>query len=126
MIKGNDYGIDMLETLLGVIERSDKIPSISTSMHIELNHIPFHLHSHERKIIISFDKWSQAISFHKMMRDYQLVRKDDVGKIKKILDKINLTFCLQNKNLPFIGPQSSSILSQLSLLFLRLLTNKRN
>lgn len=112
----------VLSAILNHLEQTDVIPSLSTALHIEMNHIPFHLHAEDGRVILLFDNWRSAFTFLNSLRNVILVREETLGKLKNVLQKIDLTIYLQNEKIAVIGPRAGSVMPRiltLASLFLK-------
>lgn len=99
-----------VENLLEVFDRRI---SVSMMLDIEMNQIPFHVFADGDSAVISFDGLSDAIAFLMRYKAIASKNNEQILLFNKLLWKIGITVCWQNRNFGFIGPKANLILSKL-------------
>jgi len=97
------------EKFLEVLDRSI---SVSMMLDIEVNQIPFHVFADGDSAVISFDSYSDAMALFKRYKVFASKNNEQVLLFSKLLSKIGITVCYQNRHFGFIGPKANLILSK--------------
>ena len=91
---------------------------ISTNLDIEVDNIPFHLIANGDSVVISFDKFSDALSLFTKTKSLPFSRVAFVHKIKQQLELMGMTVYLQNHHFGLAGPKAGIFFPRLfELLF---------
>lgn len=80
---------------------------------IEMNQIAFHVFTDGDFAVISFDGLSDAMAFLVRYIAIASENNEQVILFNKLLWKIGITVCYQNRHFGFIGPKANLILSRL-------------
>ncbi len=113
MKEKKDTSQTLLFNLMNHIEQSDKIPSLSSAIDIEVNQIPFHLRAHNGAAVLSFESWSNAFAFLKIVRKSEFAKQIRIRKLQSLLEKVDITFYLQNQRFALIGPRAGLVIPKL-------------
>ena len=97
------------EKFLEVLDRSI---SVSMMLDIEVNQIPFHVFADGDSAVISFDSLADAMTFFSSFKAYATKNNEQVILFRKLLWKIGITVCYQNRHFGFFGPRANLILSK--------------
>lgn len=100
----------IVRNILAQMQKSGKTPSLSASLRVEFNKIPFCLHSNDGKAILKFKRWSEAVTFFMEMRKYASASPSAIVDIRHLLNAIGLTVYLQNSRFAILGPQAGILL----------------
>jgi len=80
---------------------------------VEVDQIPFHVFADGDSAVISFDSLSDAMTFFSSFKAYASKNNEHVIFFRKLLWKIGMTVCYQNRHFGFIGPKANLIVSKL-------------
>ena len=94
------------------LEAFDRRISVSMMLDIEMNQIPFHVVTEGDSAVISFDGLSDAMAFLMSYRAIASKNNEHIILFNKLLWKIGITVCYQNRHFGFIGPKANLILSK--------------
>lgn len=95
------------------LEVFDRRISVSMMLDIEMNQIAFHVFTDGDSAVISFDGLCDAMAFLMRYRAIASENNEQVIMFNKLLWKIGITVCYQNRHFGFIGPKANLILSKL-------------
>lgn len=98
---------------LKFLEVLDRRILVSMALDVEMDQVPFHLFADGDSAVISFDSLSDAVALFKRYRAIATNNTEQVILFNRMLEKIGLTICYQNRHFGFIGPKAHMILSKL-------------
>ena len=94
------------------LEVFDRRISVSMMLDIEMNQIPFHVFVDGDSAVVSFDSLSDAVALLMRFKAIASKNNEQVILFNKLLWKIGITVCYQNRHFGFIGPKANLILSK--------------
>ncbi len=83
------------------------------ALDVEINQVRFHVSADGDSAVISFDSFSDAKTLFKKYKAIASNNSEQVILFSKILSKIGLTICYQNRHFGFIGPNANLVLSKI-------------
>jgi len=90
----------------------DRRTSVSMILDVEVDQIPFHVFADGDSAVISFDSLADAMTFFSSFKAYATKNNEQVILFRKLLWKIGITVCYQNRHFGFFGPRANLILSK--------------
>ncbi len=96
-----------------LLEVSDRRIAVSMMLDGEIDQLPFHVFADGDYAVISFDSLSDAMALLKRYKAIANSNNEQIILFRRMLAKIGLTICCQNRHFGFIGPNANSILSKL-------------
>ncbi|MGB3211066.1 MAG: hypothetical protein WBB19_10210 [Desulforhopalus sp.] len=95
------------------LEALDRRISVSIAMDIEMDRIPFHLTAEGDSAVISFNTFSDALLLLKKFKTLSSRNNEQVVMLQRMLSRLGVTVCYQNRHFAFTGPKANLILSRL-------------
>lgn len=91
----------------------NKRVSVTTALDVEIDQVRFQMSADGDYAVISFGSFSDAKTLFKKYKAIASKNRELVILFSKILSKIGLTICYQNRHLGFIGPNANMVLSKI-------------
>lgn len=91
----------------------DRRVSIKTALDEEIDQVRFHVSADGDSAIISFNNFSDAKALFKKYKFIASNNSEQVTLISRILSKIGLMICYQNRHFGFIGQNANLVLSKI-------------
>jgi len=96
-----------------LLKALDRRTSVSMILDVEVGQVPFHLIADGDSAVISFYSLSDAIALLKSYKTIASKNNEQVIFFNRVLCKIGLTVCYQNRHFGFIGPKANLLLATL-------------
>ena len=98
-----------------ILNKLGRGTKITADMQVEVDQVAFSLFAENEKVLIRFDKISDVLHLADKVTRLKLGDIQICQALEAVLDRMNLTVCVQNRFLRVLGPNANPILNKLFL-----------